>query len=358
MTIKQLLQPSYNIPLTHSLSITGVCKLKERSAKNRFTGSRSTKILTNGEIITNKEATIREKKRTDAKGTTARKGTPKNRTNDEGNPKTIQKATIREYSINKYQVRHRISQQLQQQKGYRRLYLITVTFPLKIPDDIAYKLLNNWLTTLRTAGLLHNYIWIAERQKNGTIHYHIAIPHYINIKEANKKLQVSITNEVRKGHINWSISASKKYNGVDISKDRNNKKVTNFGEKKKTKSLSGYLTKYITKNTTRSERRVWGCSREYSAMILKIWLTYSEFQALNLWQKSSADPIFSNEFCNFHSWSNAPPQLVISLFTWLNHSISLVVANEKTINYKVYGNFGKADITDIYGNLKRLKFDM
>ena len=69
-----------------------------------------------------------------------------------------------------------------------------------------------------------------------------------------------------------------KYNGVDVDNLYNSKKNRNSKERlskeDSQKKLSYYLTKYISKNNTLSERLPWHCSRDISALFISI--NYSE----------------------------------------------------------------------------------
>ena len=69
-----------------------------------------------------------------------------------------------------------------------------------------------------------------------------------------------------------------KYNGVDVDNLYNSKKNRNSKERlskeDSQRKLSYYLTKYISKNNTLSERLPWHCSRDISALFISI--NYSE----------------------------------------------------------------------------------
>jgi hypothetical protein len=236
------------------------------------------------------------------------------------------KISQRSYQINKSQVRARILNQLNTQKNGKELYFITITFPPIITEDLGYKYLNNWLTVCRSTGLIRSYLWVAEKQKNSTIHYHIAIPHKIYAPKANRIMTTILCNEVRKHKINWNLQAAKRYNGVDLAKNRKTKRITNFGIKKASKSLATYLTKYISKNTESFKHLAWHCSRDYSNLITKISFTDSELLTcgFELYLKDSI--LFETEHATFIPWVNDPPPQVSEYLSNINNAITLFMS--------------------------------
>lgn len=76
-----------------------------------------------------------------------------------------------------------------------RVSMITLTLPAaqKHPDKIIVsKILSPWLTNMRNNYDLRNYIWRAEKQRNGNIHFHIltdtALDYFTVLKTWNKRL--------------------------------------------------------------------------------------------------------------------------------------------------------------------------
>lgn len=71
-----------------------------------------------------------------------------------------------------------------------KLIMITVTLSSKqIHDDktIKAQLLEPFITWLKTKHLVENYMWKAESQKNGNIHFHIITDKYINKKDLQEQ---------------------------------------------------------------------------------------------------------------------------------------------------------------------------
>jgi hypothetical protein len=204
----------------------------------------------------------------------------------------------------------------------RVLFFWTVTFPGGTPDDTCYRLFNTWLTTLRQKKMLRSYLWIAERQpkKTNTIHFHLLIPHYMGVQRANNFMKQTICGLIRKGELtNWNLHAAKRYNGVDIAKDRTTKRVVNFLAPGKNRSLARYLTKYVTKNDTTMYRLPWHCSRDWSAMIVGVALTKEETSRF-LTDRSVLDPKkIEGKYCDFYRWLKSPPGRLQEYLADLNY---------------------------------------
>jgi len=135
------------------------------------------------------------------------------------------------------------------------LNFITLTLSAKqgiyTDHTIKEKCLNNFLTTLRRSKGLRHYLWRAEPQKNGNIHFHIATNQFFNwqyIRDTWNNVQknlgfIDLFNE-KHHHINP--------NSTDI---HSVKDITRSG---------AYITKYLKKveeDARRINGKVWDCSR-------------------------------------------------------------------------------------------------
>jgi hypothetical protein len=216
-----------------------------------------------------------------------------------------------ENRVNKRIVRQRIAAMINTKKGEKELYFWTVTFPQGINDDTAYRIYNIWLTSLRKYRMLKNYLWVAERQGNGTIHYHIAIPHKMNVQRANAMMAGTLKREAKNGTIPFSPFQAKRYNGVHIAKGKYTKQVTNFAIKKGSRALSTYLTKYVTKNDGTFTHLAWHNSRGYSNLFTAITLTFPEFNRLFPVPEAVLHTEFrayETDYFFFAPWQHGPPQ--------------------------------------------------
>ena len=229
--------------------------------------------------------------------------------------------TIRKYTVNKPEIRQRILAMIYSQPAQKKqLYFWTVTFPPQITDDTAHRVFNIWLTRLRKEGLLKNYLWIAERQTGehladktkqatNTIHFHLAIPHKMPVKTANRYMVSCLVTCSKNKEIDYSLYQCKRYNGVDIAKNRKEKKVTNFAlGRRGRRALTTYLTKYITKNDGEFTHLAWHNSRGFSELFTGVTFTVNEFTTVyNFTVFVCRHSAISNEYFQFHPWVNGPP---------------------------------------------------
>lgn len=280
-------------------SAAGITFLPKTRYRQRYTGSKQSAVSISGKLYTRKkdlEKIIEEEGNRGKKKSGRRLSKPENftameykDTNDIFTP-TLELSTqsdkistnkrVSSYSINKKEVRQRILGYLNTMKGKKELYFWTVTFPEKTADNICYQLFNTWLTQLRKYKMLKDYIWIAERQpeKTKTIHFHIAVPHWMDVQRANSMMRISLRTMALRGDIVFTPMQCYRYNGVDIAKDKKTRRVINFALRKKARTLAHYLTKYVTKNDERFSHLAWHNSRGYSAIFTGVTFTVSEFR--------------------------------------------------------------------------------
>ncbi len=146
-----------------------------------------------------------------------------------------------EYKLNKKKVREKCSAFFGLRQSKKFLAFYSISFSQNFPDEFAYKCFNTVKTRLREECGLKSYLWVAERQKNGTIHFHMLTNTFMYVRKVNyfmaRAINTQIRSEKNKGKINVNFDI-KKYNGVDVRHVNNNRKALNC-----------YLTKYVSKNT-------------------------------------------------------------------------------------------------------------
>jgi hypothetical protein len=148
-----------------------------------------------------------------------------------------------------------------------KLAFLTLTLPSKQihPDtEIINTCLNSFFNECRKVYNVRNYVWRAEKQKNGNIHFHIITDKFIPYYEARNRWN-RIVNKL--GYVDrfQAIHGSKQPNSTDIHSTR------------KIKNLKTYLVKYMAKDhnpepneqttnesTTQQTGRIWGCNHELS----------------------------------------------------------------------------------------------
>lgn len=147
-----------------------------------------------------------------------------------------------------------------------KLSMITLTLASSQREkDLKNKsyLLNHFLTIMRRENRIKNYIWRAEKQKNGNIHYHIIIDKYIH----HSIIKSTWNNILKKaGYIDefYKKNNHKNPNSTDVHALRN------------IKNVEGYLIKYMSKDENEENEvqgRNWTCSHGITQNCKDITLT-------------------------------------------------------------------------------------
>jgi len=197
----------------------------------------------------------------------------------------------KEYKLNKKKVREKCSAFFGLKQSRKFLAFYTISFPMGFPDDNAFTCLNTLYTRLREKCGLKSYLWVAERQKNGTIHFHILTNTYMYVRTVNHFMAKAIETQVdaleKKGiSINYDVT---KYNGVDVRHVNNNRKA-----------LNSYLTKYVSKNSIALNRLPYHSSRDISELFTAETFTSiydSDFSAIREALKHITTFVVDNEYC-------------------------------------------------------------
>jgi hypothetical protein len=152
-----------------------------------------------------------------------------------------------------------ISNPVNQRSQLHRLSFITLTVNnhgALLDGKTAYKLLlAGFLSWLRKTKGVTTYIWKAEIQKNGQIHYHITLPDFLHYKEIRDKWndlqrKAGLLEQYHADHGHYNP------NSTDIHSVR------------KMQDIASYLVKEIAKscqNETSIGGKVWDCSANLSA---------------------------------------------------------------------------------------------
>lgn len=333
----QVVPTTINQPLTRIATPAGITYLKKSSIKSSvYLGSKYHAIDINGNawlkksdlkksISADKEGKVKGKKKPgklDKKPVTLNElpfttGQISENLSTVGTDlptKSEEISTKKQYKVKKSLVRNRIQAWCNTKKGTKHLYFFTVTFPKGMPDAKGFMILNTWFTSLRKQRLIQEYLWVAERQPTtGTIHFHIAVPHFMKIQHINGIMRKILLGYAVRKEIPFLPEkfAPGKYNGVDVAGHKHLGKfkvATNFALKTKRGSLANYLTKYVTKNNETFDQLAWHNSRGFSALFLSIALNKDSFQATQLHQKLNWKKKFENDFMIHVPWfGNAPP---------------------------------------------------
>lgn len=345
--------PAFHHELVIKATQTGIVVLKDGRYKKRYTGSKYSTVDINGKFYERSSdlAKLLREESFDPKKRKIRRLPPADsslkidsaETGSEDTKIILSPKKIREpeYRVNKMEIRQRILGMINTMKGSKELYFWTVTFPGGMPDNLCYQAFNIWLTTLRQKKMLKNYIWIAERQDGkrltdptkeatGTIHFHLAIPHKMHVVTANRLMRTTLSTFAKKKLINYSVFQAKRYNGVDIKKNRNTGRVVNFAIKKGSRALANYLTKYVTKNEGSFSHLAWHNSRGFSQLFTGITFTIPEFLNYGFKELLLSRSVVNNEFFMFFPWLKDPPEAIVKHLFEVNSFLQLVADSKNT----------------------------
>lgn len=179
-----------------------------------------------------------------------------------------------------------------------KLAFITLTLPstqMHSDKEIIGKLLNQFLIEIKKYYKVRNYIWRAEKQENGNIHFHILIDKFIPYQELRDRWnriteKLGYVSRYRLEQMKWHEKGFKvrknllktwSYEKQKSAYERGSKQhwhspnSTDIHSLQKIINIKAYITKYITKqpksqnNNSNQEPlaqeqtgRVWGCNRE------------------------------------------------------------------------------------------------
>jgi len=170
-----------------------------------------------------------------------------------------------------------------------RLAFVTLTLPsTQIHDDktIMKSIFHQFLVVARKKWKMNNYVWRAEKQKNGNIHFHVLIDRYIDWSElrdtwnniCNKLGYVDRYREQMKEFHSagfrlrdellkkWSYKNQVKAYHAGVASDWRSPNSTDVHGIKKVSNIAAYVCKYMVKSSQADESlsRLWGCSYELS----------------------------------------------------------------------------------------------
>jgi hypothetical protein len=311
-------------------------------------------------------------------GSPAEQSTAENSTHENNSSgfaiKVAKNVREKSYKIHKGRVRQRILAYINTQKGKKELYFWTVSFPAGTSDNACYQAFNTWLTTLRRPQktkdgkklrpMLREYLWVAERQLGErsapgkaptyTVHYHIAIPHYMDAPKANAAMRTILKNLAKKGAVPGAVCGKNgdqyylpsiaKYNGVDICKNRKTRRVVNFAIKKGSRALGNYLTKYVTKNDAgvadahgniaipAFTHLAWHNSRGFSCLFTAVAFSIKEFKKFGFGFFLNRTKARTMEFATFVPWLFGPPPLLEKHLYDLNSFLQNLFDDEQTVH--------------------------
>lgn len=211
-------------------------------------------------------------------------------------------AEPRQYRFNAKEVRRRALAYALLRKSARFLAFYSVSFPVGMPVETAYRVWNVFLTRARRDFGLKSYIWVAELQTNGTPHFHMLTNDWLNVRDCNAAMAVTIDDAVARGECGWGNSSLHRYNGVDVRRvgvRKGSKSVARTSDV--IRGVSLYLAKYMAKQGCLSTRRMWHCSRLVSCLVTRADVCEAELVAI-LERESQAGGryrVYESKWCSF-----------------------------------------------------------
>lgn len=153
---------------------------------------------------------------------------------------------------------HNYNESIISGKNYRKLNMITLTLSdtqIHSDKEIKRALLKPFLRIIRERFGLENYLWKAEKQENGNIHFHIIVDGYfdkVRLREVWNNVQAS------KGYLD---SFHRKYGHYDAPSTR-------IESLRDIENTTKYIRKYITKDAKygKIEGAIWKASAKLQTL--------------------------------------------------------------------------------------------
>jgi hypothetical protein len=160
-------------------------------------------------------------------------------------------------------------------KGYRshvvNFTLCTLTFVAPVDDRKGVECLNKFLTVLRDRYGKFAYIWVAERQGNGNIHFHMIADSRFPIGYINSLWVAQQYNcNIRNWESDYQLNEDHRTNFANLHTEGKYHLVQDYlnpVDIRNVKTIDGvscYLTNYVTMNTDSFDCSAWHCSRTVS----------------------------------------------------------------------------------------------
>ena len=138
---------------------------------------------------------------------------------------------------------------------------LTLSFINRTTDTNGARCLNKFLTMMRKRYGKFAYMWVAEHQKNGNIHFHFLMNIYIDLKYFNSLWVLQQYNDGI-AHTRYSYEEIIKRHSAGTMQEILN--PLDIEEVKNLDAASGYLSKYLSKDANEFTCATWHCSREVS----------------------------------------------------------------------------------------------
>lgn len=176
---------------------------------------------------------------------------------------------------------------------------VTLTLPytqLHCDKVIKRECLNHFLININRQYQCKNYLWKAEVQRNGNIHFHILFDKYIPWREVRNLWNRCVN---RLGYVDWFCT---EHNHLDPNS-------TDIHALKKVKNIRAYIAKYVSKTVGSRDicGHAWGRSENLSK--LRPFVIHEDYQArkwLDTLKENHKHTVYSNEHVGIIKFSEMP----------------------------------------------------
>jgi hypothetical protein len=173
-----------------------------------------------------------------------------------------------------------------------RVNFITLTLPApqgQITDkELKQKCLKQWIEFWKDRLPGMSYVWRAERQKNGNLHFHVLTDRYIHYKDLRDSW-------------NRALSSTGLINRFEEKNGHRHPNSTDVHAVKKIRDLAAYIAKYMSKTESTSnpiEGRVWDCSKNLKAKDQCAFpMSLADQEAFTALHQGNPDRAFDTEYC-------------------------------------------------------------
>jgi len=203
-----------------------------------------------------------------------------------------------------------------------KISFVTLTLPtaqFHTDNEIKDKLLNQFFVEARKKWKVVNYVWRAEKQKNGSIHFHILCDKFIPWSELRDTWN-RITNKLgyvekyrdnmRSFHAggfrvrenllkNWDYKSQVKAYQAGKANDWNSPNSTDIHSIKQVNDVRKYVLKYAIKDDKNGaiDGRIWGCNFELSNIKGGVEIAYSSIKdELQIVCKTHEKQIYKSDY--------------------------------------------------------------
>lgn len=258
----------------------------------------------------------------------------------------------KEYKINKSKVRKKITALCRLSSSKKFLAFYSISFPASIKDDEIYIIFNRWLTNCRKRYGLNTYVWVAERQNNKTLHFHLLTNNYMQISDVNRAMSAAIQTSVKNGRASWGASSSTLYNGVDVDSIQHQKKrqyetremyrkrmkrAFKHSIKERVNWATSYMTKYMTKQDETFTHLASHCSRNISQLFTSIILSDNDIDNYLSMLDDNAEnyKVIEKERLTIYVFKKVQIDIIYSMIDKLNNYLYEMYNNNKKRLYEM-----------------------